>query len=132
LHRSLIALNRNPSFGAIHQNALQQHPHIARQRDHGASLITALVLTIVIEVVAFSHRSRLLTYEQVARIKKIINTDEDISNCSNNAAFVMTIATEMFIQYLSERSFEIVKAEKRGKKSLQYIDIGKSLSCFLA
>jgi hypothetical protein len=66
----------------------------------------------------------------VARIKKIINTDEDISNCSNNAAFVMTIATEMFIQYLSERSFDIVKAEKRGKKSLQYIDIGKSL-CFL-
>jgi histone-like transcription factor (CBF/NF-Y) len=60
----------------------------------------------------------------VARIKKIVHADEDLATCSNNAAFVMTIATEMFVQHLVERSFEIVKAEKRGKKSLQYLDIG--------
>ena len=62
--------------------------------------------------------------EEVARIKKIIHADEDIANCSNNAAFVITIAAEMFIQHLVEKAFEVAKAEKRGKKSLTYLDVG--------
>jgi len=57
-------------------------------------------------------------------VKKIINADDDINNCSNNAAFVITIATEMFIQHLAERSHEMVRSEKRPRKNIQYQDVG--------
>ena len=60
----------------------------------------------------------------VARVKKIIHADDDIQSCSNNAAFVITIATEMFIQHLVERTHEIVKAEKRPRRNVQYGDVG--------
>ncbi|KAF2672243.1 histone-fold-containing protein [Microthyrium microscopicum] len=64
----------------------------------------------------------------LARIKKIINVDDDISNCSNNAAFIMTIATEMFVQHLTERAYEMVKSEKRPRKNLQYNDVANAVS----
>jgi len=61
----------------------------------------------------------------VARVKKIINADEEIGNCSNNAAFVITIATEMFVQHLVERTHEVIKAEKKPRRNVQYNDVGK-------
>ena len=60
----------------------------------------------------------------MARVKKIIHEDEDIGNCSNNAAFVITLATEMFIQYLVEQTYQVVKAEKKPRRNIQYKDIG--------
>jgi DNA polymerase epsilon subunit 4 len=59
----------------------------------------------------------------VARTKKIIAADDDIHSCSNNAAFVITIATEMFIQHLVKQSYEI-KSDKRQRKNLAYSDLG--------
>jgi DNA polymerase epsilon subunit 4 len=35
----------------------------------------------------------LINLRLVARVKKIISTDSDIAMCSNNAAFVITLAT---------------------------------------
>jgi hypothetical protein len=61
----------------------------------------------------------------VARVKKIIHADDEIQNCSNNAAFVITIATEMFVQHLVEKTHEIIKAEKRPRRNVQYSDVGK-------
>jgi len=61
----------------------------------------------------------------VARIRKIINADDDIPNCSNNAAFVIAVATEMFVQHLVERTHEIIKAEKKPRRNVQYNDVGK-------
>ena len=29
----------------------------------------------------------------VARVKRIINTDEDVNGCASNAAFLITVAT---------------------------------------
>ena len=60
----------------------------------------------------------------VARIRKIINADDDIPNCSNNAAFVIAVATEMFVQHLVERTHEIIKAEKKPRRNVQYNDVG--------
>lgn len=60
----------------------------------------------------------------VARVKKIVHADDEIQNCSNNAAFVITIATEMFIQHLVEKTHEIIKAEKRPRRNVQYGDVG--------
>lgn len=63
----------------------------------------------------------------VARVKKIINTDPDISQCSNNAAFVITVATEMFLQHLVEQAYTQVKSEHATKprRNIQYRDVGK-------
>jgi len=63
----------------------------------------------------------------VARVKKIINADDEIGNCSNNAAFVITIATEMFVQHLVEKTHEVIKAEKKPRRNVQYNDVGKRL-----
>jgi DNA polymerase epsilon subunit 4 len=37
----------------------------------------------------------------------------------------MTVATEMFIQHLAEKAHEMVKAEKRPRKNVQYQDVGE-------
>ncbi|KAL8815197.1 MAG: hypothetical protein Q9223_005644 [Gallowayella weberi] len=37
----------------------------------------------------------------LARVKRILALDEDIHQCSNNGAFVITVATEMFISAVS-------------------------------
>ena len=61
----------------------------------------------------------------LARVKKIIHADEDISNCSNNAAFAITIATEQFLQYLVEQTHNVVKSERKVRRNLQYKDVGE-------
>lgn len=61
----------------------------------------------------------------MARVKKIINTDEDIGSCSNNAAFVITVATEMFMQHLVEQAYNIVKSERKPRRNIQYRDVGE-------
>lgn len=60
----------------------------------------------------------------MARVKKIIHVDEDIANCSNNAAFAITIATELFLQYIVEQSHNVVKAERKPRRNIQYKDVG--------
>lgn len=71
------------------------------------------------------HTRLMLTHLAVARVKKIINADEDIGNCSNNAAFVITVATEMFLQHLVEQSYNIVKSERKPRRNIQYRDVCK-------
>ena len=63
----------------------------------------------------------------VARVKKIISQDDDINNCSNNAAFVITVATEMFLQHLVEQSHNVVKSERKPRRNIQYRDVGMYL-----
>ena len=82
----------------------------------------------------------------VARIKKILNIDEEIMACSNNGAFAITIATarfrhtlptygsanwpqEMFIRYLAEQALNVVKSEKKPRRNIQYKDMGRSSYC---
>lgn len=62
----------------------------------------------------------------VARVKKIINVDPDTGNCSNNAAFCITVATEMFLQHLVEQSYTQVKTEhtQKPRRNIQYRDVG--------
>jgi len=63
----------------------------------------------------------------VARVKKIIQQDDDVNQCSNNAAFVITVATEMFLQHLVEQSYNIVKSERKPRRNIQYRDVGMSI-----
>ncbi|KAK1968139.1 histone-like transcription factor and archaeal histone [Colletotrichum sublineola] len=64
----------------------------------------------------------------LARVKKIIATDPDIGICSNNAAFVITLATEMFIQHLAAESHNIAKAERKPRRNIQYKDLATAVN----
>ncbi|KAJ5243061.1 uncharacterized protein N7469_001388 [Penicillium citrinum] len=64
----------------------------------------------------------------ISRIKKIIQLDEDIVQCSNNATFVIAMATEMFIQYLAEQGHNVVKSERKPRKTVQYKDLASAVS----
>lgn len=48
--------------------------------------------------------------------------------CSNNAAFVITVATELFIQYLSEAGHNVVKSERKPRKNIQYRDLATAIA----
>ncbi|OAX78397.1 hypothetical protein ACJ72_07297 [Emergomyces africanus] len=60
----------------------------------------------------------------LTRIKKIIHLDEDIAQCSSNAAFVIAVATEMFIRYLAEQGHNVLKSERKPRRTIQYKDLG--------
>ena len=78
----------------------------------------------------------------VARVKKIIAQDEDIAQCSNSAAFAISVATvrslaccvsrpseltmgqEEFIRYLAERAHDVAKSERKPRRNIAYKDIG--------
>ncbi|KAK4176009.1 histone-fold-containing protein [Triangularia setosa] len=64
----------------------------------------------------------------LTRVKKIIAQDQDIQICSNNAAFVITLATEMFVQYLAEQAQEKTKLERKPRRNIQYKDIASAVA----
>ncbi|UKZ73530.1 hypothetical protein TrVFT333_001177 [Trichoderma virens FT-333] len=60
----------------------------------------------------------------LSRVKKIISQDPDVQMCSNNAAFVITLAAEMFIQHLAEEAHTQAKLERKPRRNIQYKDVG--------
>ncbi|KAI1172691.1 histone-fold-containing protein [Nemania sp. FL0916] len=64
----------------------------------------------------------------LSRVKKIIAQDQDINICSNNAAFVITLATEMFIQYLAGEGLNVAKLERKPRRNIQYKDLANAVS----
>ncbi|KAJ3531014.1 hypothetical protein NM208_g9067 [Fusarium decemcellulare] len=60
----------------------------------------------------------------LSRVKKIIAQDSDIGICSNNAAFVITLAAEMFVQHLAEESHTQAKLDRKPRRNIQYKDVG--------
>ncbi|KAH8172756.1 histone-like transcription factor (CBF/NF-Y) and archaeal histone domain-containing protein [Sarocladium implicatum] len=64
----------------------------------------------------------------LSRVKKVIAQDSDIHMCSNNAAFVITLATEMFIQRLAEESHNQAKLERKPRRNVQYKDVASAVS----
>ncbi|KAL2051659.1 hypothetical protein ABVK25_008073 [Lepraria finkii] len=64
----------------------------------------------------------------LARVKKILQIDEDTVKVSNNAAFVITIATEMFIRHLAEQAMNIAKLDKKPRRNIQYKDLANAVA----
>ncbi|KAM0257528.1 hypothetical protein ACHAQJ_004342 [Trichoderma viride] len=64
----------------------------------------------------------------LSRVKKIISQDPDVQMCSNNAAFVITLAAEMFIQHLTEESHTQAKLERKPRRNIQYKDVANAIS----
>jgi len=59
-------------------------------------------------------------------VKRIIKLDEEIGACSNSAAFLVTVAAEMFIQYLAKQGYK--GAQKDRRKNLQYKDLANAVA----
>ncbi|CEI96370.1 hypothetical protein G6F70_000225 [Rhizopus microsporus] len=59
----------------------------------------------------------------LARIKRLIKEDKDISLISTDATFCITYAAELFIEYLVSEALDKAKQEKR--KSVFYKDLAK-------
>ncbi|KAK4166065.1 hypothetical protein QBC43DRAFT_314869 [Cladorrhinum sp. PSN259] len=64
----------------------------------------------------------------LTRVKKIIAQDADIQICSNNAAFVITLATEMFVQYLAEEAQKMTKLGGKPRRNIQYKDLANAVA----
>ncbi|KAK4141064.1 histone-fold-containing protein [Dichotomopilus funicola] len=64
----------------------------------------------------------------LTRVKKIIAVDPDINICSNNAAFVITLATEMFVQYLTSTAQNMAKTERKPRRNIQYKDMANAVA----
>ncbi|KAK3901619.1 histone-fold-containing protein [Staphylotrichum tortipilum] len=64
----------------------------------------------------------------LTRVKKIIAVDPDIAICSNNAAFVITLATEMFVQYLTGEAQNMTKLERKPRRNIQYKDMANAVT----
>ncbi|KAK7228793.1 hypothetical protein V2G26_000963 [Clonostachys chloroleuca] len=64
----------------------------------------------------------------LSRVKKIISQDSDINMCSNNAAFIITCAAEMFIQHLADESHTQAKLERKPRRNIQYKDVANAVA----
>ncbi|KAM5365047.1 hypothetical protein ACJZ2D_011183 [Fusarium nematophilum] len=58
----------------------------------------------------------------LSRVKKIIAQDPDIGICSNNAAFVITLAAEMFVQHLAKESHNQAKLDRKPPNAVSHQD----------
>ncbi len=70
----------------------------------------------------------ILTLHSVARVQKIIQADPDRLTTSKNAAFAIALATEMFIQHLATTTHNVVKAERKPRRNIQYRDVSSAVA----
>ncbi|KAL8639109.1 MAG: hypothetical protein Q9228_003813 [Teloschistes exilis] len=66
--------------------------------------------------------------EEITGSASLPSLDEDIHQCSNNGAFVITVATELFIRYLAEQAMNVVKTEKKPRRNIQYKDLANAVT----
>lgn len=63
-----------------------------------------------------------------SRVKEIIALDSDLNMCSDNAVFAITLATELFIQYLAQQGQSVVKSEQKPHQNIQYRDLSSAVA----
>ncbi|KAH7356109.1 hypothetical protein BKA66DRAFT_474238 [Pyrenochaeta sp. MPI-SDFR-AT-0127] len=64
----------------------------------------------------------------LARVQKIIQADPERLTTSKNAAFAIALATEMFIQHLATTTHNVVKAERKPRRNIQYRDVSSAIA----
>lgn len=65
---------------------------------------------------------------QVARVQKIIAADPERTHVSKNGSFAIALATEMFIQHLATTTHNVVKAERKPRRNIQYRDVASAVA----
>eukprot|EP01130_Rhizamoeba_saxonica_P006090 TRINITY_DN2414_c0_g1_i1.p1 TRINITY_DN2414_c0_g1~~TRINITY_DN2414_c0_g1_i1.p1 ORF type:complete len:114 (+),score=23.75 TRINITY_DN2414_c0_g1_i1:56-397(+) len=61
----------------------------------------------------------------VSRVKKIIKSDPEVKYISTDTCFLISKATEMFLQSLARRAHE--ECRKEGRSTLKYQDIATTV-----
>lgn len=61
-----------------------------------------------------------------ARVKTIMREDKDVASVSHDAVFAVTLATEMFLEYLVQKSYSSTKTE--GRKIVSYKDVSRAVA----
>ncbi|KAF2204047.1 histone-fold-containing protein [Delitschia confertaspora ATCC 74209] len=64
----------------------------------------------------------------LTRVRKIIHADPEATHCSNTASFAVALATEMFIQHLATTTHNVVKAERKPRRNIQYRDVANAIA----
>ncbi|KAF2261356.1 histone-fold-containing protein [Lojkania enalia] len=64
----------------------------------------------------------------LARVQKIIAADPERTHVSKNASFAIALATEMFIQHLATTTHNVVKAERKPRRNIQYRDVASAVA----
>lgn len=64
----------------------------------------------------------------MARVQKIISADPERLATSKNASFAIALATEMFIQHLATTTHNVVKAERKPRRNIQYRDVSSAVA----
>jgi histone H3/H4 len=62
----------------------------------------------------------------IARVKRIIKQDDEITACSTSAVYAIASATELFIKHFTEQALLRTKFEKR--KKMSYNDFAEAVS----
>lgn len=57
----------------------------------------------------------------IGRIKKIVKLDEDINKITSEAMFLVSCSTELFLQFLAEKSAEVAIEKKRKTIKLDHL-----------
>ncbi|KAG0060781.1 hypothetical protein BGZ90_003887 [Linnemannia elongata] len=70
----------------------------------------------------YSGTAQGTTQLPVARVKRIIKEDKDVQMVSNDAVFLISLATELFLESFTAKAFNLAKIEKR--KTVSYKDLG--------
>ncbi|KAF9322257.1 hypothetical protein BG003_003268 [Podila horticola] len=75
---------------------------------------------------SYSGKAKGVTQLPVARVKRIIKEDKDIAMVSNDAVFLISMATELFLESFTTKAFNLAKMEKR--KTIAYKDLATAVS----
>ncbi|GAA0154118.1 DNA-binding transcription factor [Lithospermum erythrorhizon] len=59
----------------------------------------------------------------ISRIKRIMKLDKDINKVNSEAAFLITCSTELFLQFLAERSAQVVLERKKKTIKLDHFRV---------
>ncbi|KAF9387432.1 hypothetical protein CPC16_007040 [Podila verticillata] len=75
---------------------------------------------------SYAGKAKGVTQLPVARVKRIIKEDKDITMVSNDAVFLISMATELFLESFTTKAFNLAKMEKR--KTIAYKDLATAVS----
>ncbi|KAI8603936.1 histone-fold-containing protein [Dissophora ornata] len=67
-----------------------------------------------------------VTVLPVARVKRIIKEDKDVQMVSNDAVFLISLATELFLESFTSKAYNLAKMEKR--KTVSYKDLATAVT----
>ncbi|KAG0041788.1 hypothetical protein BGZ83_001316 [Gryganskiella cystojenkinii] len=59
----------------------------------------------------------------VARVKRIIKEDKDIGLVSNDAVFLISLATEFFLESFTQKAFNLAKIDKKKSVFYKHLDV---------